>query len=518
MSNIAPTTRIQSPYVPPLPGEMVVNIFSFLDIEDFAKVPRVSQLWNQCSKQPLLWKLFLKWEFKLLEVPEEYPNPQEFYKTCYVRRKNFAVGRYSQLLLQGKADRITSPAFSIERRLIFSGSSDRKITCWNSQTGELMQELDVSHSDFDTDLHVAPNGKQLISSGNGSIKIWDIQNPRAIKPLKERHKLEDPCFIFDKSGTRFILADSQPNNAHIEVWENDVLIMNLKGHTDRIDKLLLSQDETLLFSSSFDNTVKIWDLEKKCNVATLAHARDIRSLVHSAVNNKLITIDVDCAVRIWDLAPLFTNPPDTCALSYTQIAHKGFSITLSEDETQIFLVSTLSITILRFDSTDCKNLPGLHSYVKRTFLSEDQKKLIIFDEWQTKIFNLETQKTVYTVTGTIAHAMHTEKGQLIFTSTSSTLDSKTIKVLNFDAPNNAIFKELAETFKNKRDFDETIRRFLLMPEKEKNEIYIEMDKIINNGQDLERGKKHFLGTWHMDGAWSTIEQKIEAIFNYLTRK
>ena len=55
----------------------------------------------------------------------------------------------------------------------------------------------------------------------------------------------------------------------IEVWdiENETLLTTLFGHSSRIDDVQFSPDSTLILTSSFDETERLWDLSSGREVA-----------------------------------------------------------------------------------------------------------------------------------------------------------------------------------------------------------------------------------------------------------
>ena len=57
----------------------------------------------------------------------------------------------------------------------------------------------------------------------------------------------------------------------INVWDMDIynLIATLEGHEDWVTSLTFNNDETTLFSSSYDGKIILWDLETNTKINTL---------------------------------------------------------------------------------------------------------------------------------------------------------------------------------------------------------------------------------------------------------
>lgn len=82
-------------------------------------------------------------------------------------------------------------------------------------------------------------------------------------------------------------------------WKNMRYSLNIfKGHSNGVTCLQI-WDDTTLATGSYDNTIKIWDLETGQEVRTLTgHTRGIRSLQMD--DNKLLSASLDGTVKVWN--------------------------------------------------------------------------------------------------------------------------------------------------------------------------------------------------------------------------
>ena len=123
-----------------------------------------------------------------------------------------------------------------------------------------------------------------------------------------------------KWGTRFRTAafdDSPHSLAH---WEGiiavglnagGIIILDgttgrqtaiLSDHTDQVESLTFSSDGTLLVSGSYDNTIKLWDMQTGGVVNTFhGHADHVRSVSISLDSTTIASGSWDKTLRLWDV-------------------------------------------------------------------------------------------------------------------------------------------------------------------------------------------------------------------------
>jgi len=119
--------------------------------------------------------------------------------------------------------------------------------------------------------------------------------------------------FFDSINNKMIINNyliSSSWDTTIKVWNLQTLkcIATLKGHKNRIKNILIFDSFNKLISSSLDNTIKIWDLQTFKCIATLeGHKNNINNIKIENINfdNKIINIlissSLDKTIKIWDL-------------------------------------------------------------------------------------------------------------------------------------------------------------------------------------------------------------------------
>ncbi|MBA1420715.1 MAG: hypothetical protein FAF03_07660 [Epsilonproteobacteria bacterium] len=79
------------------------------------------------------------------------------------------------------------------------------------------------------------------------------------------------------------------------------LLKTLKGHTNSIESVAISQDAKYIVSGSWDNNVKIWERESGKLLKTLeGHTDNISSVAISQDTKYIVSSSWDSSIKIWD--------------------------------------------------------------------------------------------------------------------------------------------------------------------------------------------------------------------------
>ena len=89
---------------------------------------------------------------------------------------------------------------------------------------------------------------------------------------------------------------------HQSVYNNDVQERNrLEGHGDAVYRVTFSPDGNTIATASWDNTVKLWNLQGQ-EIKTLAgHGEQVRSVAFSPDGKTIATASGDKTVKLWNL-------------------------------------------------------------------------------------------------------------------------------------------------------------------------------------------------------------------------
>ncbi|CAJ0947927.1 unnamed protein product, partial [Mesorhabditis belari] len=144
---------------------------------------------------------------------------------------------------------------------VVSSAADFTVKVWNVQTGECLHTLTGHTSTVDSLLFDPDRDLVVSESRDRTIRVWDVRRGTCVAIL-DTHKSSRSDMGLQGNHLVFCNADSG-----VQVWDirdGGSCIHRLhgrNGHTSGITSLQLL-DSGLLVTSSYDGSVKLWDLEK----------------------------------------------------------------------------------------------------------------------------------------------------------------------------------------------------------------------------------------------------------------
>ncbi|CAD5955627.1 putative WD repeat-containing protein alr3466 [Planktothrix agardhii] len=180
-------------------------------------------------------------------------------------------------------------------------------------------------------------------------------------------------------------------------WQNPTLVTTLTGHSDAVSSVAFSPDGRTLASGSFDNRIKLWDVQSQREIATLTgHSSYVTSVAFSPDGRTLASGSDDNTIKLWDVQ------------SQRQIAtltgHSSFVLSVAFSPDGRTLASgSWDTTIKLWDvhsQGEIATLTGHSSFVLSVAFSPDGRTLAS-GSWDTtiKLWDVHSQGEIATLTG-----------------------------------------------------------------------------------------------------------------------
>lgn len=173
---------------------------------------------------------------------------------------------------------------------------------------------------------------------------------------------------------QFIAAGCNPQIKLFEINDNSNTdpVLTLEGHKAAVTSIGFVKDCRYLFSSSEDNTVKIFELRGPNASLTFDCKAPVNSVVHHPTRPEIISGDQSGTVRVWDIrtqkcvneltpdAFSESSNPVTSALGFDQRASIQ-SVDISEDG-KTCVAATNHCTVFMWDPTDREEFKPLAKF------------------------------------------------------------------------------------------------------------------------------------------------------------
>jgi WD40 repeat protein len=90
----------------------------------------------------------------------------------------------------------------------------------------------------------------------------------------------------------------------LKVWdlESGRELLTLQGHADSVSACAVTPDGRRVVSASFDQTAKVWDLESGRELLTLqGHADSVNACAVTPDGQRVVSASSDQTLKVWDL-------------------------------------------------------------------------------------------------------------------------------------------------------------------------------------------------------------------------
>ncbi|KAG8964688.1 hypothetical protein FRC03_001455 [Tulasnella sp. 419] len=213
--------------------------------------------------------------------------------------------------LMGHTEGINSLSFSSDGLVLASASHDNTVKLWDSTTGTQLHTLH-GHSDSVSSVCFSPKvphlAQQYVVSGShdGTICVSDAATGAHIKKIDAQYASEGATIrvlsVSLSPDGSFIASGSQ--DAMVYIWEfaTGSCHKQLKGHNESVGSVCFSPDGLMVASGSEDQLVYLWDFPNGTQIRALkGHSGAVYTVCFSPDGMTIASASADKTIHLWSV-------------------------------------------------------------------------------------------------------------------------------------------------------------------------------------------------------------------------
>jgi len=203
---------------------------------------------------------------------------------------------------RGHAFGMRCMAYSQDGVVVCTGGEDGKIKLWNALSGFCYVTMQKSHTAPITRVTFAKPSVVLSASLDGTVRAHDLHRYRTFRTLTTPTPVQFLSLAVDASGEIVCAGSTDP--FHIYSWnlQTGKLLDIFTDHSGPVSSLCFQPNGGTLVSSSWDGTVRLWDMYKG-NVSTdsLRHNTDVVCVTFRPDGKEICSGSVGGVLSFWDV-------------------------------------------------------------------------------------------------------------------------------------------------------------------------------------------------------------------------
>lgn len=204
---------------------------------------------------------------------------------------------------QGHFDAMNALCYSPDGSRVVTASDDGKLKVWDINSGFCLTTF-TEHTGAVSAVAFAKKGQVMFSASmDGTVRAWDLIRFRNFRTFTAPERVQFSSLAVDPSG-EVVVAGSQ-DEFEIYVWsvQTGSLLDSLAGHEGPISCLAFGTENSVLASTSWDKTIRIWNIfsrsqqvepiEVEHDVLALAMRPDSKEVAVSTLSGNLVFYDIE---------------------------------------------------------------------------------------------------------------------------------------------------------------------------------------------------------------------------------
>jgi WD40 repeat protein len=199
----------------------------------------------------------------------------------------------------GHTSWISCLALSSNCEFIVSGSEDKTLRMWDLQEFKQTHCFEAHSGEICT-LQLSSDDRFALTGGQDCcIKVWDLKNKslfyshsKNLRFIQVAMFLADTNYIASASLVSIIIHNFKAKKVELEI----------EAHQNLITGLAYNSEKRVLISTSYDKTLKIWDInDSSVKISLEGHRSDVSCLCVSKCDKYIVAGSWDNSVTVWKL-------------------------------------------------------------------------------------------------------------------------------------------------------------------------------------------------------------------------
>lgn len=233
--------------------------------------------------------------------------------------------------------RVISLAVTSNEKYCVIRAGNNRLYIWEWENDDKNSNVEIIKSPSGLVCGLAVHGNTCVFSEPGSVWKMDVATEEKSKTLLGYHDSLIESVAFSLDG-KLVVTGSWDET--VRVWNLETGLAkfgSMKKHTRRIHAVAVSGDGKFIYSGSRDRTIRVWDMENGKHIKTiLAESHNWITAIKAAGKNRCVIGCEDGSIRLWDTAEgkclkVFTTDGILSALA-TAILGEGKLLCLSGDK------------------------------------------------------------------------------------------------------------------------------------------------------------------------------------------
>jgi WD40 repeat protein len=197
--------------------------------------------------------------------------------------------------LRGHQGTVYDVAFSPCGKFVTTASADQTARVWNVGDGAMVREF-RGHESLVGTVDFSPDGKFLLTTGDGTARVWQVATGKSIAILRRPYPLTQAAFSPDGK----LIITTSHNAPLAQLWKVPTWrpTRKLQGV---VGSAAFSRDSLFLVTASHDGTGRIWDVRSgKCLAELKGPVGEMNTVDFSPDGTYVVTVNSDNTARVWE--------------------------------------------------------------------------------------------------------------------------------------------------------------------------------------------------------------------------